>query len=186
MRSSPDPLPWSAPSFFQSRKRPPPTRKVSSATGWCSRRFRSRENRRRRNRSGLPQRRSGRSCRTPATKSAWAAADMTWKAHQTYDFFIDFLQSFGRARRVRRGLRGGLRRRRRRDESDACPEHERSGQSVAQRQEVFNFTETRTLEKDTDRVEVTLAKGQNVLVLKVDQRSEQLAGLRAFPEGRRP
>jgi hypothetical protein len=33
--------------------------------------------------------------------------------------------------------------------------------------EVFRFAETRTLEKDTDVTDVTLLKGQNVLVLKV-------------------
>ena len=33
--------------------------------------------------------------------------------------------------------------------------------------QVFKFAETRTLEKDTDKVEVALVKGQNVLVLKV-------------------
>jgi hypothetical protein len=32
---------------------------------------------------------------------------------------------------------------------------------------VFKFADTRILEKDTDRIDVTLAKGQNVLVLKV-------------------
>ena len=34
-------------------------------------------------------------------------------------------------------------------------------------EEVFNFTDTRVLEKDTDRVDVALAKGSNVLVFKV-------------------
>ena len=34
-------------------------------------------------------------------------------------------------------------------------------------QQVFKFAETRTLEKDTDKVEVALTKGQNLLVLKV-------------------
>jgi len=33
--------------------------------------------------------------------------------------------------------------------------------------EVFKFAETRVLEKDANRVAVTLVKGQNVLVLKV-------------------
>ena len=33
--------------------------------------------------------------------------------------------------------------------------------------EVFKFADTRTLDKDTDKVNVTLAKGQNVLVMKV-------------------
>jgi hypothetical protein len=33
--------------------------------------------------------------------------------------------------------------------------------------QVFKFAETRVLEKDTDRIDVALVKGQNVLVLKV-------------------
>jgi hypothetical protein len=33
--------------------------------------------------------------------------------------------------------------------------------------EIFKFAETRVLEKDTDRLNVSLVKGQNVLVLKV-------------------
>ena len=33
--------------------------------------------------------------------------------------------------------------------------------------EVFKFDGERTLEKDTDRMPVTLVKGQNVLVLKI-------------------
>jgi len=33
--------------------------------------------------------------------------------------------------------------------------------------QVFKFSETRTLEKDTDKVDVTLTKGVNVLMLKV-------------------
>jgi uncharacterized Zn ribbon protein len=34
-------------------------------------------------------------------------------------------------------------------------------------QQVFKIAETRTLERDTDRSDVTLKKGHNVLVLKV-------------------
>ena len=41
------------------------------------------------------------------------------------------------------------------------------GKAWVNGKEVFKFAETRTLEKDTDKIEVTLAKGQNVLVLKV-------------------
>jgi hypothetical protein len=33
--------------------------------------------------------------------------------------------------------------------------------------QIFKFADTRTLEKDSDRVEVSLVKGQNVLMLKV-------------------
>jgi opacity protein-like surface antigen len=91
-----------------------------------------------------------------------------WQAHQTSDYFIDFLQSFG-------GTRG---------EYVAgyavayvvAPEEMNvtlalstndQGKAWLNGKQVFKFAETRTLEKDTDRAEVTLAKGQNILVLKV-------------------
>jgi uncharacterized Zn ribbon protein len=93
---------------------------------------------------------------------------ITWKAHQTADYFIDFLQSFGKERgeyvaayavayvvadaemKVTLAL----------STND-------QGKAWLNGKQVFKFADTRTLEKDTDRVEVTLAKGQNVLVLKV-------------------
>lgn len=94
--------------------------------------------------------------------------ELTWRAHQTSDYFIDFLQSFGKT--------GGeyvagyavayvL-------ADDAMPvtlalSTNDQGKAWLNGKEVFKFTDTRVLEKDTDRVDVTLAKGQNVLVLKV-------------------
>ena len=51
--------------------------------------------------------------------------------------------------------------------------------------QVFKFAETRTLEKDTDAAEVTLTKGQNVLVLKVINEVNNWQALRPIPEGRR-
>ena len=41
------------------------------------------------------------------------------------------------------------------------------GKAWVNGKQVFKFAETRTLDKDTDKVEVALVKGQNVLVLKV-------------------
>ena len=93
---------------------------------------------------------------------------LTWKAHQTSDYFIDFLQSFGKERgeyvaayavayvvadaemKVTLAL----------STND-------QGKAWLNGKQVFKFADTRTLEKDTDRVEVTLTKGPNVLVLKV-------------------
>jgi hypothetical protein len=93
---------------------------------------------------------------------------LTWKVHQTSDYFIDFLQAFGKERgeyvaayavayvvadtemKVTLAL----------STND-------QGKAWINGKQVFKFAETRTLEKDTDRVEVTLTKGPNVLVLKV-------------------
>jgi uncharacterized Zn ribbon protein len=46
--------------------------------------------------------------------------------------------------------------------------------------EALKFTETRTLEKDTDTAEVTLNKGQNVLVLKVINEKNNWQGCARF------
>ena len=93
---------------------------------------------------------------------------VTWTAHQTSDYFIDFRQSFG----AERG-------------EDAA------GYAVAyliadepatvklsvgsndqfklwvNGRQTLKFAEGRTLEKDTEFTDITLAKGQNVLVFKV-------------------
>jgi hypothetical protein len=93
---------------------------------------------------------------------------LAWQPHQTSDYFIDFLRAFG-------GQRG---------EYVAgyavayvtAPEDmtvtlalstNDQGKAWLNGKPVFTFADTRTLEKDTDKIDVTLTKGQNVLVLKV-------------------
>jgi hypothetical protein len=94
--------------------------------------------------------------------------ELTWKAHQTSDFFIDFLQAFGKERgeyvaayAVAYIIAD--------DEMKVTLSVSSNDQGKAwvNGKQIFRFAETRTLEKDTDRGEVTLAKGQNVLVFKV-------------------
>jgi hypothetical protein len=91
-----------------------------------------------------------------------------WQAHQTSDYFIDFLQSFGAARgeyvaayAVAYVIAG--------EEMKVTLALSTNDQGKAwlNGKPVFTFAETRTLEKDADRIEVTLVKGQNILVLKV-------------------
>ena len=91
-----------------------------------------------------------------------------WQAHQTADYSIDFLKSFGAARGeyvaayavayvvAEEEMKVTL----------ALSTNDQ-GKAWLNGKPIFKFAETRTLEKDADRVEVTLAKGQNVLVLKV-------------------
>jgi opacity protein-like surface antigen len=91
-----------------------------------------------------------------------------WTAHQTSDYFIDFLQSFGGTRgeyvagyavayiNVDEEMKVTL----------ALSTNDQ-GKAWLNGKQVFKFAETRTLEKDTDRTDVTLVKGQNILVLKV-------------------
>jgi hypothetical protein len=93
---------------------------------------------------------------------------LTWQPHQTSDYSIDFLQSFGKARGeyvaayavayvvAEEEMKVTL----------ALSTNDQ-GKAWLNGKEIFKFAETRTLEKDADRVPVTLVKGQNVLVLKV-------------------
>jgi hypothetical protein len=106
---------------------------------------------------------------------------LAWTAHQTSDFFIDFLQAFGKERgedvagyavayviadnemKVKLFIGSN-------DQSKAW---------VNGRQ-IIKFAETRTLEKDTDSGDVTLAKGQNVLVFKVINEKNNWQGCARF------
>ncbi len=106
---------------------------------------------------------------------------LTWKAHQTSDFFIDFLQAFGKERgedvaayavayviaaeEMKVTLLTGSN-----DQSKAWL----NGKPI------IKFADTRTLEKDTENSEVTLAKGQNVLVFKVVNEKNNWQGCARF------
>lgn len=92
---------------------------------------------------------------------------LTWKTHQTPDFFIDFLQAFPErgeqvaAYAVAYVIAD--------DEMKVKLSIGSNDQFKAwvNGKQILKFAETRTLDKDTDSGEVTLAKGQNVLVFKV-------------------
>jgi hypothetical protein len=113
--------------------------------------------------------------------------EMSWKAHQTSDFFIDFLQSFGKeggeyvaAYAVAYVV------------ADAdmnvtlALSTNDQGKAWLNGKEVFRFTDTRVLEKDSDRVDVTLAKGRNVLVLKVVNEVNNWQACARFLQGGTP
>jgi len=97
-----------------------------------------------------------------------AGTQLTWTVHRAPDYFIDFLAAFGKTRGeyvagyavtyivADEDMKVTL----------ALSSNDQ-GKAWFNGQQVFKFAETRTLEKDTDRSDVTLKKGQNVLVLKV-------------------
>ena len=94
--------------------------------------------------------------------------ELTWKAHQTADYFIDFLQSFGKERgEYVAGYAVAYVIADAEMKVTLALSTNDQGKAWVNGKEVFKFADTRTLEKDTDKAEVTLAKGQNVLVLKV-------------------
>lgn len=93
---------------------------------------------------------------------------LVWQAHQASDFFIDFLQSFGKARgEYVAGYAVAYVVADEEMKVTLALSSNDQGKAWLNGKPVFKFADTRTLEKDTDRVDVTLAKGQNVLVLKV-------------------
>ena len=101
-------------------------------------------------------------------KATVGGKPLAWKAHQTPDYFIDFLQAFGKERgEYVAGYAVAY------VIADAdmkvtlAVSSNDQGKAWLNGKEVFKFAETRTLEKDTDKSEVTLARGQNILVLKV-------------------
>lgn len=93
---------------------------------------------------------------------------LTWKAHQASDFFVDFLQAFGKERGeyVAAYAVAYVIADAEMDVTLALSSNDQ-GKAWVNGKQVFRFAETRTLEKDTDSSPVTLVKGQNVLVLKV-------------------
>ena len=121
-----------------------------------------------RDRSRVPQGRGDASRPSPATPSRSGSTVMTWAPHQTTDYYIDFLQAFGKARgeyvaayAVAYVIADAD------TKATLALSSNDQGKAWLNGKQVFKFSETRTLEKDTDRVEVALVKGQNVLVLKV-------------------
>ena len=93
---------------------------------------------------------------------------LAWQAHQTSDFFIDFLQSFGKTRgEYVTGYAVAYIVAAEEMKVTLALSTNDQGKAWLNGKPVFKFADTRTLEKDSDRAEVTLVKGQNVLVLKV-------------------
>ena len=92
---------------------------------------------------------------------------LTWKAHQASDYFVDFLQAFPQpGEQVAAYAVTYVMADNEMQVTLALGTNDQ-GKAWLNGKEVFKFTETRVLEKDANRVPVTLVKGQNVLVLKV-------------------
>jgi hypothetical protein len=92
---------------------------------------------------------------------------LTWTAHQATDFFVDFLKAFPeRGEYVAAYAVAYVTADEDMKVTLALSTNDQ-GKAWLNGKEVFKFVDTRVLEKDTDRVAVSLVKGQNVLVLKV-------------------
>src|SRR4029450_1948999 len=100
-------------------------------------------------------------------KATVGGKELTWKAHQPSDYFIDFLQAFGKERgEYVAGYAVAYVIADAEMKVTIALSSNDQGKAWVNGKQVFRFGETRTLDKDTDTSEVTLAKGQNVLVLK--------------------
>jgi hypothetical protein len=120
-------------------------------------------------------------------KVAVGGAELTWTAHQTSDYFIDFLQSFGKERgEYVAGYAVAYVLADEDVKATLALSTNDQGKAWLNGKEVFSFTETRVLDKDTDRVDVTLNKGQNVLVLKVINEVNNWQGCARFLQGGTP
>jgi hypothetical protein len=101
-------------------------------------------------------------------KVAVAGQPLAWRTHQTSDYFIDFLQAFGQTRgEYVAGYAVAYIVADEEMKVTLALSSNDQGKAWLNGKQVFKFADTRTLEKDTERAEVTLVKGQNVLVLKV-------------------
>jgi uncharacterized Zn ribbon protein len=106
---------------------------------------------------------------------------LSWKAHESPDYFIDFLKAFG----AERGEDAAAYAVAYVIADDAMTVTLAVGsndqfKAWVNGKPILTFAETRTLEKDTDKGEVTLAKGQNVLVFKVINEKNNWQGCARF------
>jgi len=94
--------------------------------------------------------------------------ELAWTPHKSADYFIDFLAGFGKERGEYVAAYAVT--------YIVAPEDMKvtlalssndQGKAWLNGKPVFKFAETRTLDKDSDKTDVTLTKEQNVLVLKV-------------------
>jgi len=106
---------------------------------------------------------------------------LTWTTHKTADYYIDFLAAFGKARGEY--VAGYAVTYVVADEDMTVTlalSSNDQGKAWLNGKQVFRFADTRTLEKDSDRSEVTLKKGRNVLVLKVINETNNWQGCARF------
>ena len=106
---------------------------------------------------------------------------LTWTPHKSADYYIDFLTAFGKTRGeyvaayavtyivADEDMKLTL----------ALSSNDQ-GKAWLNGQQVFRFADTRTLEKDSDKSEVTLKKGRNVLLLKVINETNNWQGCARF------
>jgi hypothetical protein len=112
---------------------------------------------------------------------------LTWTPHHTADYFIDFRESFDKSGgeyvagyAVAYVIADAPM-----DVTLALGTNDQ-GKAWLNGKNVFTFEDTRTLERDADKVPVSLVQGQNVLVLKVINEVNSWQGCARFLRGTAP
>jgi hypothetical protein len=101
-------------------------------------------------------------------KVSIGGAQLAWTAHQPSDYFIDFLQSFGKQRgEYVAGYAVTYVMADADTKATLALSTNDQGKAWLNGKQIFKFADTRVLEKDTDKIDVALTKGRNVLILKV-------------------
>jgi hypothetical protein len=114
-------------------------------------------------------------------------SELTWTAHKAPDYFIDFLEAFGKNRGefVAGYAVTYVFAPEAMDVTLSLSSNDQ-GKAWLNGKEVFKFTDARGLEKDSDRIPVTLQKGRNVLILKVVNETNNWQGCARFMKGETP
>jgi hypothetical protein len=127
------------------------------------------------------------SLKPKAGDPATAGSQLLWTAHETSDYFIDFLAAFGKERgEYVAGYAVAYVIADQEMKVTLALSTNDQGKAWLNGRPVFAFVDTRVLEKDTDRVDVTLNKGQNVLMMKVINEVNNWQACARFLEGSAP
>ena len=117
-------------------------------------------------------------------KHKFGAKEVAWTAHKTADFFIDFKESFDKAAGedvVGYAVAYVWAEAEMKDVKLKIGSNDQA-KAFLNGKEVIKFEETRTLEKDQNDATVTLAKGENVLILKVLNEKNNWQGCARFTD----
>lgn len=118
---------------------------------------------------------------------ATGGSQLLWTAHETSDYFIDFLAAFGKERgEYVAGYAVAYVIADEEMNVTLALSTNDQGKVWLNGRPVFAFAETRVLQKDTDRVDVTLNKGQNVLMMKVINEVNNWQACARFLKGSAP
>jgi hypothetical protein len=127
------------------------------------------------------------SLKPKAGDPATAGSPLLWTAHESSDYFIDFLAAFGKERgEYVAGYAVAYVIADEEMKVTLALSTNDQGKVWLNGRPVFAFVDTRVLEKDTDRVDVTLNKGQNVLVMKVINEVNNWQACARFLQGSAP